>query len=802
MALGADNQAPVISIDLTGMACSDAVSCENTDTRADGQIQGNWGQNLATTADHSNAFADECEVLSNHGIDDASCIEPSASASDHHAKDVVVTTTYLMYVLATPKSDLNACDATAHSSGTCDRAAIDFDMRGEYIIMYDATDGFNSAETLTFALILTDSLAPKCSRSPGCVSTSLTDSYRSYPTSYSVTIELCESLGSLYWAPETSIATEDAYDGLLSMSNSKLTANLIDVDGTVISTGGAIPRTLYNGYGLNTATSWDYQINSQDFAQIFGVDGSNNEYTENGVVWLVDTVNPVIVVPNPMSHAECGISEHPVATYTDCYDDYLEAHAAGFASLKNTVRAASASSEGSAERFFCPSQTNTDIAITYDVEDLFGNSATQLVTAVSCTDSLHPVLVITQLNERPTSALSEFDMTSADSCANGRVHGRVEASVHPTNLSDGHVAHCAAFNHGDGYMTYYHTEFNTRVTYSNMLDESVIQHSAGFEAGYGLINNLTREGKGYSCMDQCSVTTVTAQWNDSCVGSTVGTAFDTATVGTYYLKYTCNDVAGYVVTACRTIINVDKTRPVLNVVRQSNNILGQYVVEASRGGQYIDPGASCSDNVDGDISCDVIVSGDVVDLEIQGTFLITYECEDSANNVAVFNYRTVVSLDQTCPYCELPEINVSIEASFPYVDPDVGCSDTMDGIMYADETCEASPGRSCRPVTHGFGPDVEAVGWYIVTWSATDSSGNGGECNSQSKTFTIEDNLEPIVSLSYNGVHLMRGGEMAELSTTAHSLLVSSAVASAVTGVALLGYAATRNSATQTSVPV
>lgn len=800
MALGADNQAPVISIDLTGMACFGALSCENTQTRASGQIQGNLGQSLATTADHSNAFADECEVFSNHGIDDASCIEPSATASDHHAKDIDVSTTYLMYVMATPKSDLDACDATAHSSGTCDRTTIDFNMRGEYIIMYDATDGFNDAETLTFALILTDSLGPECSVSPGCATVGSIDGSRSYPAPYSVTIELCDSLGSLYWATDTYIATEDAYDGLLSMSNSKLTADLLENDGNVISTGGAIPTTLYNGNGLTTATSWSYTINSQDFAQIFGQDGSNNEYTENGVVWLDDTTNPVIVVPNT-SHAECGRPHTDVCSYTDCYDDYLESQSAGSTFSKNTVRAASPHEEG----FFCPSQTNTFVTVTYDVEDHFGNSATQLVVPVSCNDSLHPVLYITQLNERPTSALSEFDTSSVDSCANGRVDGRVEASVHPTNTSDGHVAHCAAFHHGDGYMTYYHTEFNTPVTYSNMFDESVIQHSAGFEAGYDLINNLTREGKGFSCMDQCSVTTVTAEWNDSCVGSTVGTAFDTATVGTYYLKYTCNDVAGYVITACRTIINVDRTRPVLNVVQQSNNILGQYVVEASSSEQYMDPGASCSDNVDGDISCDVIVSGDIVNLEVQGTYLITYECEDSANNVAVVNYRTVVSLDQTCPYCDLPEINVSIEASFPYVDPEVSCSDTMDGMIPAIETCEASPGRSCRSVVNGFGPDVEAVGWYIVTWSATDSTGNGAECpetEGAKRTFTVADSLEPIVSLSYNGVHLMRTGEMAELSTTAHSLLVTSAVASAVTGVALLGYAATRNSATQTSVPV
>merc|ERR1712224_852371 len=65
-------------------------------------------------------------------------------------------------------------------------------------------------------------------------------------------------------------------------------------------------------------------------------------------------------------------------------------------------------------------------------------------------------------------------------------------------------------------------------------------------------------------------------------------------------------------------------------------ILGsdQMTLEATHQGNYIDDGATCSDQVDGVISQNVEVSGDVVNLSKVGTYTITYNCKDSANNEA------------------------------------------------------------------------------------------------------------------------------------------------------------------------
>merc|ERR1719446_1321746 len=75
-------------------------------------------------------------------------------------------------------------------------------------------------------------------------------------------------------------------------------------------------------------------------------------------------------------------------------------------------------------------------------------------------------------------------------------------------------------------------------------------------------------------------------------------------------------------------------------------------------------------------------------------------------------------------------------------------------------------------------------------------------CNHRSathftKTVVVEDTMVPIISLEYKGNKLM-----AESTTSSVNGWVIGAVASAVSGVALLGYAATRKATVATSVPV
>merc|ERR1719213_1101159 len=102
-------------------------------------------------------------------------------------------------------------------------------------------------------------------------------------------------------------------------------------------------------------------------------------------------------------------------------------------------------------------------------------------------------------------------------------------------------------------------------------------------------------------------------------------------------------------------------------------------LEATHQGNYIDDGATCSDQVDGVIPQNVEVSGDVVNLSKVGTYTITYNCKDSANNAAPAAQRTVVVAQTSCPKCTVHGTDVVHEASFPYSDAGASCSDVIDG---------------------------------------------------------------------------------------------------------------------------
>merc|ERR1711881_460176 len=149
------------------------------------------------------------------------------------------------------------------------------------------------------------------------------------------------------------------------------------------------------------------------------------------------------------------------------------------------------------------------------------------------------------------------------------------------------------------------------------------------------------------------------------------------TAGTYAVVYQTRDESGNTATACRIIENVDHTHPIIQILGSD-----QMTLEATHQGNYIDDGATCSDQVDGVISQNGEVSGDVVNLSKVGTYTITYNCKDSANNAAPPATRTVVVAQTSCPKCTVHgNLDVQHEASFPYTDAGASCSDVIDGTV-------------------------------------------------------------------------------------------------------------------------
>jgi len=283
----------------------------------------------------------------------------------------------------------------------------------------------------------------------------------------------------------------------------------------------------------------------------------------------------------------------------------------------------------------------------------------------------------------------------------------------------------------------------------NLLDSHVIQISAGYLKDLPIINNLKTFGTGYSCSDACSRVSelkVYTEWYAMVGAKPVKKAFNNLVPGTYILKYVCKDCAGHTSSKARTIIQEDPVKPVIRILGKDLMTL-----EATHDSNYVDDGATCSDQVDGMISQNVEVSGDVVNLSRRNKYVISYNCKDSAGNAADTAMRVVYVTQTSCPTCKITgSLKVVREASFPYYDAGAVCTDLIDRV----------PPKQQRknPV------NVEATGKYTVSYRAMNSIGlwsDGKKCRYGAqvyeRTVTVIDTLQPVIRLYYANKHIKTG---------------------------------------------
>ena len=123
-----------------------------------------------------------------------------------------------------------------------------------------------------------------------------------------------------------------------------------------------------------------------------------------------------------------------------------------------------------------------------------------------------------------------------------------------------------------------------------------------------------------------------------------GDSVDTNVVGTYIVTYNVSDAAGNAAAEVTRIVNVaqDSTAPVIT-------LNGSLTIDIVEGDTYTELGATAVDNFDGDISASIIVGGDVVNTNVVGTYVVTYNVSDTAGNAAAEVTRTVnVTPAPTC----------------------------------------------------------------------------------------------------------------------------------------------------------
>ena len=208
-----------------------------------------------------------------------------------------------------------------------------------------------------------------------------------------------------------------------------------------------------------------------------------------------------------------------------------------------------------------------------------------------------------------------------------------------------------------------------------------------------------------------------------------GDTVDTSTVGQYTVTYDCTDTAGNVATQVLRTVNVqsapDTDAPVI-IITGSANI--QLTVDET----YTEQGAVCDDDVDVDKAA--TVGGDTVDTSTVGQYTVTYDCTDTAGNVATQVLRTVNV--QSAPDTDAPVIiitgsaNIQLTVDDTYTEEGAVCEDNVD----ADKAATVG----------GDTVDTSTVGQYTVTYDCTDSSNN--DATQVSRTVTVIETGAPFIT--------------------------------------------------------
>jgi len=185
---------------------------------------------------------------------------------------------------------------------------------------------------------------------------------------------------------------------------------------------------------------------------------------------------------------------------------------------------------------------------------------------------------------------------------------------------------------------------------------------------------------------------------------------NTAIAGTYSIAYNVSDAAGNpAVEVIRTItVSADTTPPIITLI-------GASTINLDQGSVYVEQGATATDNIDGDISANIIIGGDAVNTNILGTYLVTYNVSDAANNPAIEVTRIVninAVVDTTAPVITLiGSSSVDLNVGDTYTEQGATATDNLDGDL-----------TSSIVVTGTVNTSIAGV--YTRNYNVSDAAGN------------------------------------------------------------------------------
>jgi len=636
----------------------------------------------------------------------AAFTDPGATASDAADGDVtaniIVTGTVNVNAAATYTLSYNVVDSQSNSATTVTRDIIVADRTAPVITLSGS-----ATVNVEQGSVYTDAGASAADTIDGDVSANIV-----------VGGSVNANVGGTY------ILTYNVSDAAGNTAN-QLTRTVVVSDTTlpVITLTGADPLnhevgTIFTDPGASAADNIDADISAN-----IGVTGTvnanivgayilsynvsdaagNNATTVTRTVNVADTGAPTINMTgaNPLNHEINTTYTDSGATASDVVDDDATLTAAIV-----TVNNVNANVAGS-------------YTITYNVTDSGGNPAAQQTRTVNVADFTAPV--ITLLGNSTVNIELGSSYTDAGATATDNVDGTLDSSI----VTSGSVNSLAAGTYVISYdvsdaagnnaaqITRTVVVSDTTAPVITLLGSTTVNHEQGTaysDAGASATDNT--DGN------------ITAN-------ITVSGFVDANASGTYILSYNVSDAASNnAVTVTRTINVTDTTIPVLSLV-------GADPLNHEQGTPYADPGATASDSVDGDITANIVMTG-TVNSNAGGSYTLTYNVSDAANNAATTITRNVIVADTTVPTITLTgNSTINHEQGTAYTDAGASGFDSVDGDLTASINVTGSV-------------NVNVGGTYTLTYNLSDAAGN--TAITVTRDVIVADTIIPAIILTGNAI--------------------------------------------------
>ncbi|TYB73993.1 immunoglobulin-like domain-containing protein, partial [Bizionia myxarmorum] len=183
----------------------------------------------------------------------------------------------------------------------------------------------------------------------------------------------------------------------------------------------------------------------------------------------------------------------------------------------------------------------------------------------------------------------------------------------------------------------------------------------------------------------------------------------------------------------------DPTNPCISTVTVEDNLdpiitlIGANPLTIEACGTYTELNAVAKDNCSGDISTSILIDASAVNMNVVGSYVVTYNVTDAHTNAAVEVQRTIIVEDNTTPTITLNgAATITVEACGTYTELGATANDgclALGAVIIGGDTV-----------------DTNTVGVYTITYNINDAEGNSAA--QVIRTVTVQDTTDPTITLN------------------------------------------------------